>query len=421
MIYDVIIAGAGASGLFAAAGIPARRGEHRLILNRAGRPGLKLLMSGSGQCNLTHAGDIREFLAHYGSNGKKIRQLLYQFSNRDLMEWFRQRGLETVTRPDGKVFPSSMDASRVLNLLLQEAEKNGFSLKNNVSLEKIHPAASGCAITVSDPQGQKQTLKCRKLILACGGASYPSTGSDGIIFPVLGECGLSVREPRPCLVPVNVEHYPYAELSGFAVPSAAVRIYPGSQRTRKCPVVQGAVLCTHRNFSGPAVLDSSRYAQNGMTLDICWLPEETEETLLASLNSLRAGCRKQVLTVLQGFFSDDSLSESFLRVLLQRISVKPESRYADLSGEHLKKLVRLLLCDTFTISGTSGFRTAMATAGGLDLSEVDLSTMSLKKFPSVYCIGETLDVDGDTGGYNLQFAFASAHCAARAISGNSTN
>ena len=124
MIYDIIIVGAGASGLFAASNIKLLHGQHGLILNKAPRPGLKLLMSGGGQCNLTHAGDIREYITHYGQNGKKIRSILYSFSNIDTCEWFSSRNLPLITRSDGKIFPKSMNAKDVLDLLLKTSYAN---------------------------------------------------------------------------------------------------------------------------------------------------------------------------------------------------------------------------------------------------------------------------------------------------------
>ena len=129
MIYDIIIIGAGASGLFAASNIKLNKNEKGLILDKSKKPGLKLLMAGSGQCNLTHAGDIKDFVTHYGPNGKKVRSIIYNFSNDMLKDWFHSRGLKLITREDGKVFPESMSSRTVLDLFLKETSRNGFELR----------------------------------------------------------------------------------------------------------------------------------------------------------------------------------------------------------------------------------------------------------------------------------------------------
>ena len=289
MIYDIIIIGAGASGLFAASNIKLSEGQHGLILNRSSRPGLKLLMSGAGQCNLTHAGDIRDYITHYGQNGKKIRSVLYSFSNIDTCEWFSSRGLPLVTRSDGKVFPKSMNAKDVLDLMLKASYENGFQILNDTAAIKIHPGSSENKNTL--PHGSHniftvttektssdnitETYRCRSLLISCGGSSYPTTGSDGSIFSVLNNINISIEEPRPALVPLNTENYPYTSLSGTAVKNACVTVYEGKQRKKNSPSIKGDILFTHKNFSGPAILDISRYVKTGMTLEINWLPDVT--------------------------------------------------------------------------------------------------------------------------------------------------
>ncbi len=442
MIYDIVIVGAGAAGLFAASNIKLSGGQRGLIINKAQKPGLKLLMSGAGQCNLTHAGDIRNYMTHYGTNGKKIRSILYNFNNSDTCNWFRDNGLQLMTRSDGKVFPESMDAKDVLNVLLNKTERNGFEILNNISVTEIAPfvrdksAGSGfekerdvyadsyiddnegfdvLAETLHGGKAVIRNYRCKTLIVACGGASYPVTGSDGSIFPILKKMGIGIAELRPSLVPLNVEDYPYTEISGNAVRDAVVSVYEGKQRRKNSPSLTGDILFTHKNFSGPAVLDISRYASPGMSMEINWIPEVAAERIYAELNGMRNGCKKKTITVLNEYFNKYGISDAMIRLIYSRSGITTDMKFSDLSGTSMKKFLELLTEDRFIISGTAGYRTAMATAGGVKLSEIDLNTMQSKKYHGLYFAGEVTDIDGDTGGYNIQYAFSSAYRAAASI------
>ena len=427
MIYDIIIIGAGASGLFAASNIKLNKNEKGLILDKSKKPGLKLLMAGSGQCNLTHSGDIKDFISHYGPNGKKVRSIIYNFSNDMLKDWFHSRGLKLITREDGKVFPESMSSRTVLDLFLKETSRNGFELRQSQDVTGIsHISQDGSEITEDDsakssllfritatsPSG-KETYTARKVIVATGGCSYPTTGSDGAIFSVLTDLGLELVPCRPALVPLSVEGYPYTELSGNSVKKAQVWIYEGRQRKKNSPTMRGDVLMTHRDFSGPGIIDMSRYAKNGYTLEINWYPDKNSDTILSELNALRKGSKKQLISVLTEYFPE--LTQAHLRWLCHRTEIDPARRFTDINSDTLKALIRFITSDTFVISGNQGYKVAMATSGGISLSEISTSTMECKKVPGLFILGEALDVDGDTGGYNLQFAFSSAMRAALSI------
>lgn len=386
--YDRIIIGAGAAGLYFAANC---RAEQGLILEKSPSPGKKLLLSGGGQCNLTHNGSIKDFINHYGENGRKIRSALYRGNNLLLMKFFTEQGLLLKERPDGKVFPESEQASQVLNLLLDLSVRNGWELKTEAPLRTLSMGNDGCFL-VND------TYIAREIIIAAGGCSYPATGSDGSIFPILAEMGLGVIPPKPALVPITVDQYPYGELAGISFQS--IRIQIGDHKTI------GDLLFTHSSFSGPAILNFSRYANPGDTLRISYLdPEQAVPD--------PAGDRRMAAT----FFTEEyGLPKRFIEFILRRLEIAPARKAASLSGSQRKEIHQLLSNDTFSINGTSGFESAMATCGGVSLEEVDLKTFESISHPGLFLIGEVLDIDGDTGGYNLQFAFSSAYCAARTVS-----
>lgn len=383
--YDCVIIGAGAAGLYFAANCPVGKG---LILEKSPSPGRKLLLSGGGQCNLTHSGSIKDFISHYGENGRKIRSALYRGNNLLLMKFFTEQGLLLKERSDGKVFPESGQASQVLNLLLELGEKNGWEVKTETPLRALSIGDDGRFI-------MNDTYIARNVIIAAGGCSYPATGSDGSVFPVLEEMGLEIVAPKPALVPVTVDQYPYGDLAGISFSDIQVRI--GGHK------IKSDLLFTHSSFSGPAILNLSRYANPGDTLCISYL--EPERPVPDP-----AGDRRMAAT----FFTEEyGLPKRFVELILRRLAIDPAGKAASLSGNQRKEIHRLLSGDTFSINGTSGFESAMATRGGVSLEEVDLKTFESIRYPGLFLIGEVLDIDGDTGGYNLQFAFSSAYCAAK--------
>lgn len=387
MKYEQILIGGGAAGLYFAANCRSGSG---LILEKSRTPGQKLMLSGSGQCNLTHGGSIKDFIGHYGQNGSRIRSALYRASNLALMNFFSENGIPLTERPDGKVFPQSMKASQVLELLQKRAVQNGWRLAANCPVTDISPQEDGTFVI----NGQ---YKAKAVIVATGGCSYPFTGSDGSIFPVLERLGLNILPPKPALVPLTVQQYPYSSLSGISFRDALVRVDKHK--------LKGDLLLTHSSFSGPAVLNLSRYAKPGSSLKISYLPDGTQLSVPPGESRAAAA-----------FFAEQTkLPKRFVTVALQQAGADPSEKAASLSGRQVKTLLSLLTCDTFSVSGTSGFGSAMATSGGVSLDEVDLKTFESKRYPGLYIIGEVLDIDGDTGGYNLQFAFSSACCAAESL------
>ena len=379
MKHDAIIIGGGAAGLFCAAATKINNG---LILEKSSAPGRKLLMAGSGQCNLTHGGDIKDFINHYGEHGKKVRSPLYKVSNLKMMEFFESHGIPLIEREDGKVFPESMRASDVLNLLMHLASVNGWNMKTGCPAESIKVQEDGSFLV----NGRHEA---NKLIIACGGCSIPTTGSDGSIFPILEKLGLEVVDPAPALVPLTVQEYPYTELSGISFKNALVTV-DGHKRVDD-------VLFTHTNFSGPGILNLSRYAKPGSTLTINYLGKEEKLEVPSST-------KKNILFWLADWYQ---LPKRFVEMVLNRAEVDPKTAANQVSKKQKQAISAILMRDTFSISGTTGFKQAMVTAGGVALNEVDMKTFESKKIPGLHIIGETLDVDGDTGGYNLQFAFSS--------------
>ena len=422
---DVIIVGAGASGLMCAASL--RTGG--LILEGSSRVGTKLLMSGHGHCNITHAGSIKDFPSCYGDAGKSIRKILYKYSNNDLVSFLESYGIKTVTQADGRVFPESMRAQDVRDAFLSASEHNGFKVITNRKVVEIGFSDEGqinkessesdtrrYIVIAEAPDGQRFCYEAKHLVIATGGKSYPRSGSDGSMFDVVNEgLGLEHTELKPSLAPLDIKGYPYGELYGISFDKVEVSIYPNAGR--RLVLLNGSLLLAHDNFTGPAILNSSKYAEPGCWLQINYVGMSRDEVLarlisatgieLKSSHGRCSGAR-----IAQSSEPGAIIAKEF--ALPRRFAKEVAKR----SACSAKKAAVLLTEDRFEIESRGDFSKAIVTAGGLRLDQFDCKSMQLKSAPNAYCIGEILDVDGITGGYNLQFAWSSARAAAASIEAN---
>jgi predicted Rossmann fold flavoprotein len=417
MIYDVVIIGAGAAGLFCGASFP--KPLKGLILEAKSTPANKLLLSGLGQCNITNSGNIKDFINHYGDNGKRIRSVLYKFNNLALIDFFESNNVKTVTREDGKVFPSSFKAEDILKVLLEKSQKNGFNIEYDskvTSIDSIH-SKNQSDLLFNIVTSKKVSFKARKLIIASGGCSYPQTGSDGSMLDLLRNIGVEIIPTKPALVPIHVHQYPFESLSGISFPNARVSLVSVEKakglekRSQKTTIseLDGDLLLTHRNFSGPSIINISRYANVDQLLQISYYTSKDPKTILTGLKNRIPGNQQQVITFLYEYLG---LPKRFLEIVCERAKVNPVEKISALPDRQLKNIITLITSDSYKISGLGGYNIAMATVGGVSLDEVNPKTLESIKFPGLYFAGEILDVDGDTGGYNMQFAFSSGYICA---------
>lgn len=402
-IYNFIVVGGGASGLYFAGNFDGSRaadgalvpgdvqGSPSLILEKTGRPGSKLLMSGGGRCNITHEGSIKDFVPRYGENGKRIRRILYRHNNLELIDWLSKNGIDTISEDDGRVFPVSQKASDVLDFLLKKARENGFEIKTNSAVMAIKRNGELWRVHTDNSY-----YDGRKIIIATGGCSYPKTGSDGSMFDVLRhDLNLEITDLTPALSPISVKDYPYADLSGISI-DGAVSTYTNQKKKSI-----GKILFTHNGLSGPAIINISGSISTGEIIVINYLYPMDYDAAFRKLQAATLGSKAQLANIASEVFG---LPKNFCRTLGGR------------AGTSTKAFAKLLTEDMFTVENPGSFDMAMVTRGGVSLDEVDLSTLESVKCPGIFVIGEALDVDGETGGYNLQFAYSSALCAALADS-----
>ena len=384
-IYDIAIIGAGASGLMLAADLD-MEGSRGIILEGSSCIGSKLLMSGGGHCNITHGGPIKEFIYAYGNEGQALRRCLYRHNNLELAKWLTGHGVELADENGepvdpsygaggldnaGRIFPASMRARDVLDVLREEASLNDWQIEEDAKVSGLRKDGMWEITLVSGYE-----IWAKNVVIASGGITYPETGSDGSMLDILDDLGVDINEPRSALAPVYVENYPYSELSGISIPDVTVIAFSSDAACTckgKAAKMKGDLLFTHEGLSGPVILNISKYVEPGELIRLCYnkelyeLPRRMQGVLRTRSRGLLGDVRTNVLA-------------SFL--------------------DH----------DDFIVSGVDEH--GMVTAGGVSLDEIDMKTMKVKRFDGLYVIGEALDADGITGGYNLQLCWSTAAVAA---------
>jgi len=403
---DIIIIGAGPAGLFCALQVKGAAGRNLrvVVLEKKAGCGKKLLITGTGQCNITHCGDIREFFTHYGNHGTFLRPALLGFTNKNLITFFESRGLAMITDAGGKVFPATRKASDVLDLLLTECMQRGVEVRCSEVVLRID---RGKEVFFVATEAARYTAA--QVVIATGGASYPGTGSTGDGYRFAAELGQPVTPIRPALVAVYVCDYLFPHLAGISFEGVQVSLFRDGKKVSRST---GDLLFTHAGLSGPVILHLSRYIAAGDMLKVSFVPGMDREIVQKDLvEKIASHGVRQVRTIL----SDYHLPERFIKELLEQAGMPVDLKCAHISKKARNTLIAHLTEFPFSVKDVGGFEEAMVTAGGISLTDVDPKTMASKRVPGLFFIGEVLDIDGDTGGYNLQAAFSTAFAAARAI------
>ena len=411
--YDLIIVGAGPSGLFCAINAM-QKGKKILILEKKNSPGHKLLISGSGQCNITHDGDIQDFLDHYGDHGRFLRPALLGFTNSDLIAFFKAKGLEMIREKGDKIFPETKRSRDVLNILIEQCREWGVVIKCNQAVKSITRNEDGFLVGCIGG-----SYRSRLLVIATGGCSYPATGSCGDGYSFASILGHRIAEIGPALTSLLITNYPFSDLAGLSFPDIKISLY----RHAKIREHRGDILFTHEGLSGPGILDLSRYIRAKDILKLSFVPDDKRKALEEWLvDKARLEGARSLLSVLADRPRFVPSSVPFYPRLIKRM-LEISGIATDLKMAQLNREMRNCLIDNLTglslvISDLCGYNIAMVTRGGVETMEVDPKTMQSRLVKGLYLVGEVLDVDGDTGGYNLQAAFSTGMLAARSIKSN---
>lgn len=406
---SVIVVGAGAAGLMAA-GQAAMMGAEVLLLEKKEKPGRKIAISGKGRCNITNAENVGDFIQNYPGNGRFLHGILREFDNIRLREFFDSYGVETKVERGGRVFPVSDDAEAVVRALIRFVSDFGVKLRTEQTVEDVI-VKDGSVEGVRLSQGV--THRADAVILCPGGGSYPGTGSTGDGYRFAEKIGHKVITPRPSLVPLKTEESWVKDLQGLALRNVEATLWAGS---KKLNVEFGEMLFTHFGVSGPIILTLSRWAGEALmrkekvTLKLNLKPALSTEQLDQRLQrDFKKFANKQFKNAL-----DELLPKSLIPVIIKLSKIPEERVVHQITREERKRLVQLLQELPLTVKETLPLAAAIVTAGGVDVKEIDPKTMASKRVKGLYWAGEVVDVDGVTGGYNLQAAFAMGYRAGRA-------
>ncbi|ADQ14935.1 NAD(P)/FAD-dependent oxidoreductase [Halanaerobium hydrogeniformans] len=405
MKVDLIIIGAGPAGLFTAIQA-ASKNKNILILEKKPTPAKKLLITGSGQCNLTQAGDISDFFAHYGENSDFLKGSLYSFDNLALLRFFRKRGIEFETREGSKIFPKSGKAKDILEVLVKEIKNLGIKIKYNQQVKELSCDQKTNVFKVST---STQNYFADFVVVAAGGKSYPTTGSTGDAYKFASSLGHSIKKVKPALTPVKIKNYKFSELAGISLSNIELSLWRDNNLIKRWT---GDLLFTHQGLSGPAILNYSRYIKKGDLIKVHLVDKKNEalldKLLIEKINNYGNRLFKNVL-------KDFEIPNRLADILIKISKIDQAKKAAQITKNERKRILKLLYGLSLEVEDLGSFKEAMVTKGGVNLKEIDPSTMESKLKNGLFVVGEALDIDGDTGGYNLQAAFSTAYLAGRKI------
>jgi hypothetical protein len=400
--FKTIVIGAGPAGLFCALNACTNR-DDVLLLEKNGSPGRKLLLSGSGQCNFSRTGPITDFTGHYGGASNFVKPALLAFTNRDLCAFLEKGGVRTFAREDGKLFPAGMRASDILALLQRVCMENGVKMLFDSPAEAVSHDEGGFTVNTHG-----SVFSSDSLVIATGGCSYPETGSTGDGLALASSLGHTVTGITPSLTHITAREPFPAGLAGISMKNPAISLHKADGRTVSA---RGDVLFTGAGLSGPGILDLSRNISDGDMLSLALTEKTAGEVESSLIDALQAGGKKAVRTILKSL----GIPERLVDTVLEMAGMPPSRKGGEISRTDRLKLLGLITAFPVTVAKKGGFRVAMATAGGVCRDEVNRKTMESRITPGLCFAGEVLDVDGDTGGYNIQWAFSSGMAAARGI------
>jgi predicted Rossmann fold flavoprotein len=406
--YEVIVIGAGAAGLVAAAEA-ASRGRKTLLLEKNRRPGVKILMSGGTRCNLTHATDKWGIIKAYGDQGNFLHSALAALSPADLVKMIEDEGVATKVEETGKIFPVSNRATDILDALMKRFARSGAELSLEEPVQRIDRLESSDQFHVVT---SRRELTSESIIITVGGQSYPGSGTTGEGYTWAAGFGHTIVPPRPALVPLVTEESWVRALTGLTIPDVQLQLRTG-QGAKPHDSRRGSMLFTHFGLSGPSVLDISRaftILEKPVAELICdFLPAVSREKLEEQIHQATHADGKRHV----GSFLAEFLPRRLAESLVEQARIHYETRLAEFSKSSRALLIKSIKSTTIPITGTRGFAKAEVTAGGVALKEIDSRTMESKLVPRLYFAGEILDLDGPIGGYNFQAAFSTGVLAGR--------
>lgn len=400
----IIVIGAGAAGLIAA-GTAAKSADKVVLIERNDRVGKKVRITGKGRCNITNSCDIEDMISMYPVNGKFLYSALYTFTNDDIVALLEDYGVKTKVERGGRIFPVSDDARDVVAALRK------YALKKNVKL--IHGFAKSLITENGTVKGVKTScgvFKGDRVIVCTGGASYPQTGSDGFGYKLAKNVGHTIITPSPSLAPLVTEEKWCRDVMGLSLKNVEVKAF--DNRKKKIYSGFGEMLFTHFGASGPLILSLSshikRNCENECQIKIDLKPalslEQLDARIIRDFDGLK---KKHLINSL-----DALLPKAIIPIIVELADLQPHKSVCEITKAERRRLAETIKGITLHIKEFAPLETAIVTSGGVKTSEINSSTMESKLVKGLYFAGEIIDVDGYTGGFNLQAAWSTGYLAA---------
>lgn len=405
--YDLAVIGGGPAGMIAA-GRAGELGSRVILIEKNEYLGKKLLMTGKGRCNITNAEEnLRLFINKYGEQRGFLYSVFNRFSNKNVIKFFNNLGLKTKTERGQRVFPVSENSRDVLRCLKKYLRKNKVEVclknpvrkvildQNNTKKKKIEK--------IILKKGQE--IKANNYLIATGGKTYPQTGSTGEGYQWLKKMGHSIIPPKPVLTQIIVQEKIIKKLEGLSLKNVEISLWD----KKKIDSRFGEAIFTNNGLSGPIILDLSKIVSDNkdkeLTLKIDFKPAldypKLDKRILRDFEEEK---NKQFKNSL-----DKLLPQKLIPIIIQLSGIKKEKKVNEITKEERKKITKLLKEFSLKVKGLAGFEKAIITSGGIDLKEIDPKTMKSKIVDNLYLAGEIIDVDGPTGGYNLQIAWSTGY------------
>ena len=397
-LAKVIVVGGGPAGIMAA--LSAAKNNEVTLIERNKEIGMKLRLTGGGRCNITNNRDIEEFFDKIVNNKKFLYSALYTFSNYSLLEYLSNNGLEYKVELDEKVYTKSDKADEVIELLKNDLEKNKVKIRYNTMVSDL-------IVENEDIKGVVTSYGERilgdKVIITTGGKSFPNTGSDGTMYSILEKYGHTITPIYAALIPLVIKEDFVKSLQGVSMKDVVVSAKLKKKKIEKF----GDMLFTHFGISGPAVLKLSSYITKALSereveVSLDFLKDKSKDEIS---QIMRSKPNKTVLNNLKGV-----LPQNFLKVVFEMLGLT-EIKSSDLKKEDENKIIEYMKEMKLTARETLTIKAAQVTSGGVKVKEINASTMESKVIKNLYFAGEVIDIDAETGGYNLQMAFSTGYLA----------
>jgi hypothetical protein len=404
-IRNVIVVGAGPSGLMAAISASQNKENRVTLIDRNGNIGKKLFITGKGRCNVTSSKDISEFFENIPKNREFLYSALYSFTNLDTMDFFIRRGLSLKVERGDRVFPESDKSSDVIAVFQKELLERGITMRMNTLVTDIVMEDGRITSLVTN----KGEIRGDAYIFASGGASYFGTGSDAMLHQIIGKTGHTIVPLKPSLIPMVCSNPFIKELQGLSLKNVRFTL---KKDRKKVYEDFGEMLFTHFGISGPIILSSSAYYEGGKAKGIIDLKPalDAAELDLRLMRDFAKYANKDFRNAL-----DDLLPSKLIPVVIGLSRIDPLKKVHSITKEERRVLGHLLKNFEVDITGVKSINEAIITRGGVSTLEIDPSTMKSKLVDNLSFAGELIDVDALTGGFNLQIAFSTGHLAGSSL------